>query len=102
LLLAVSGKLTRRPDLDRALLVARAGDQLVVTKLDRLGRSLDHRAAKVAAEAVSWNYTTVLNIAFLLLAAALLVLFFRSGGAPMLKIMGGSPDGHEHGGAVAS
>jgi hypothetical protein len=102
LLLAVSGKLTRRPDLDRALLVARAGDQLVVTKLDRLGRSLDHRVAKVAAEAVSWNYTTVLNIAFLLLAAALLVLFFRSGGAPMLKMMGGSPDGHEHGGAVAS
>ena len=27
---------------DRALLVARAGDQLVVTKLDRLGRSLEH------------------------------------------------------------
>jgi DNA invertase Pin-like site-specific DNA recombinase len=38
-----SGKLARRPDLDRALLVARAGDQLVVTKLDRLGRSLEHR-----------------------------------------------------------
>jgi len=37
-----SGKLARRPGLDRALLVARAGDQLVVTKLDRLGRSLEH------------------------------------------------------------
>jgi DNA invertase Pin-like site-specific DNA recombinase len=37
-----SGKLERRPELDRALLVARAGDQLVVTKLDRLGRSLAH------------------------------------------------------------
>jgi DNA invertase Pin-like site-specific DNA recombinase len=37
-----SGKLARRPELDRALLVARAGDQLVVTKLDRLGRSLEH------------------------------------------------------------
>ncbi len=36
-----SGKLARRPELDRALLVARAGDQLVVTKLDRLGRSLE-------------------------------------------------------------
>ena len=32
----------RRPELDRALLVARAGDQLVVTKLDWLGRSLEH------------------------------------------------------------
>jgi DNA invertase Pin-like site-specific DNA recombinase len=38
-----SGKLARRPELDRALLSAnRAGDQLVVTKLDRLGRSLEH------------------------------------------------------------
>jgi DNA invertase Pin-like site-specific DNA recombinase len=35
-----SGKLARRPELDKALLVAREGDQLVVTKLDRLGRSL--------------------------------------------------------------
>jgi DNA invertase Pin-like site-specific DNA recombinase len=37
-----SGKLARRPGLDQALLVARRGDQLVVTKLDRLGRSLEH------------------------------------------------------------
>jgi DNA invertase Pin-like site-specific DNA recombinase len=36
------GKLARRPELDRALLVTRTGDQLVVTKLDRLGRSLEH------------------------------------------------------------
>jgi len=38
-----SGKLTRRPELDDALLSAnRKGDQLVITKLDRLGRSLEH------------------------------------------------------------
>ena len=38
-----SGKLARRPELDKALLSAnRSGDQLVVTKLDRLGRSLEH------------------------------------------------------------
>ncbi len=38
-----SGKLARRPELDKALMVARRpGDQLVITKLDRLGRSLDH------------------------------------------------------------
>ena len=36
----VSGKLARRPELDKALLVLREGDQLAVTKLDRLGRSL--------------------------------------------------------------
>lgn len=40
-----SGKLARRPELDKALLSAsRAGDQLVVTKLDRLGRSLENLA----------------------------------------------------------
>jgi DNA invertase Pin-like site-specific DNA recombinase len=38
-----SGKLARRPELDKALLSAnRAGDQLAITKLDRLGRSLEH------------------------------------------------------------
>jgi DNA invertase Pin-like site-specific DNA recombinase len=38
-----SGKLARRPELDKALLSAnRTGDQLVITKLDRLGRSLEH------------------------------------------------------------
>ncbi len=40
-----SGKLASRPELDKALLVAREGDQLVVTKLDRLGRSLEHLIA---------------------------------------------------------
>lgn len=39
----ISGKLASRPELDRALLCAnRAEDQLVITKLDRLGRSLKH------------------------------------------------------------
>jgi len=54
------------------------------------------RAAKVAEHAIQWNYTTVLNIIFLLVAAALLVRFFRTGSGPMLTTMGGSPDGHEH------
>jgi DNA invertase Pin-like site-specific DNA recombinase len=41
----VSGKLARRPELDKVLLVLREGDQLAVTKLDRLGRSLAHLIA---------------------------------------------------------
>jgi DNA invertase Pin-like site-specific DNA recombinase len=41
----VSGKLARRPELDKALLVLREGDQLAVTKLDRLGRFLAHLIA---------------------------------------------------------
>ena len=58
------------------------------------------RNAMVMEEGVSWNYTTWLNIAFLILAAALVIRFLRSGGIPMLAMMGGSPDtdyaGHEH------
>jgi uncharacterized membrane protein YraQ (UPF0718 family) len=59
-----------------------------------LGLIPAERAAKITDSGVQWNYTTVLNIVFLLLAAALLVRFFRSGGGPMLKMMGGSPESH--------
>jgi hypothetical protein len=44
---------------------------------------------------ITWNYTTVLNIIFLPAAPALLVRLVRSGSAPMLKMMGGSPAEHE-------
>ena len=36
----LSGKLASRPELDKALVALRDGDHLVITKLDRLGRSL--------------------------------------------------------------
>ncbi|POX48942.1 permease [Streptomyces sp. Ru72] len=62
-----------------------------------LGLIPDQADAKVPMEGVSWNYTTWLNIAFLLLAAVLLVRFWRTGGMAMLRLMGGSPDtGHDH------
>jgi len=57
------------------------------------------RNAMVMEEGISWNYTTWLNIAFLILAVVLLVRFFRSGGRDMLAMMGGSPDAmaeHDH------
>jgi uncharacterized membrane protein YraQ (UPF0718 family) len=60
-----------------------------------LGLVPSERTAKVAEVAIQWNYTTVLNIIFLLLAAALLVRFFRTGGPAMLRMMGGAPDEHE-------
>jgi DNA invertase Pin-like site-specific DNA recombinase len=37
-----SGKLARRPEWDRCREQLRSGDTLVVTKLDRMGRSLRH------------------------------------------------------------
>jgi hypothetical protein len=54
----------------------------------------EHRNAKVIEPHISWNYTTWLNLAFLLLAAVLAVRFLTSGGLPMLRMMGGRPDEH--------
>ncbi|MGW4731894.1 permease [Streptomyces shenzhenensis] len=60
-----------------------------------LGLIPDQTAAKVPMEGVRWNYTTWLNIVFLVLAAVLLVRFLRTGGPAMLRMMGGSPEtGH--------
>jgi uncharacterized membrane protein YraQ (UPF0718 family) len=57
-----------------------------------LGLIPDPADATIPTEGVSWNYTTYLNILFLLLAAALVVRFLRTGGRGMLRMMGGSPD----------
>jgi hypothetical protein len=59
------------------------------------------RDAMVMDAGITWNYTTWLNIAFLALAAVLVVRFLRTGGLPMLRMMKGSPDsphgdGHAH------
>ena len=56
-----------------------------------LGLVPAERNATVLEAGISWNYTTVLNIVFLLLAAVLVVRFVRTGGLPMLRMMGGSP-----------
>jgi uncharacterized membrane protein YraQ (UPF0718 family) len=56
-----------------------------------LGLVPDRASAKIPDSGVSWDYTTWLNIAFLLLAAALIVRFARTGGGMMLKMMGGAP-----------
>jgi uncharacterized membrane protein YraQ (UPF0718 family) len=55
------------------------------------------RNAMVMDAGISWNYTTWLNIAFLALAVVLVVRFVRTGGIPMLRMMGGSaPDDGGH------
>jgi uncharacterized membrane protein YraQ (UPF0718 family) len=61
-----------------------------------LGLIPTQRHARIAETAITWNYTTILNVIFLLLTAALLVRFFRTGAGPMLKMMGGSPTQPEH------
>jgi uncharacterized protein len=53
-----------------------------------LGIERHARDAKVEMASVSWNYTTYLNVVFLLLAAALLWRYFRRGGGwEMLRLM---------------
>ncbi|MFB9838764.1 permease [Actinoallomurus acaciae] len=61
----------------------------------------EKRHAAVMAAHVSWNYTTWLNIAFLAITAILIARFIRTGGVPMLTMMGGEPEkdetAHHHG-----
>jgi uncharacterized membrane protein YraQ (UPF0718 family) len=45
------------------------------------------RSAQIVEMSISFNYTTVLNIIFLVIAALLLVRFFRTGGPKMLAHM---------------
>jgi uncharacterized membrane protein YraQ (UPF0718 family) len=52
-----------------------------------LGLIPSQRSAQVVETSISFNYTTVLNIIFLALAAALLVRFFKTGGPKMLAHM---------------
>jgi len=52
------------------------------------------RHAKIVETAIQWNYTTILNIIFLILAAMLIIRFFRTGGTKMLKMMNEVPSEH--------
>jgi uncharacterized protein len=65
---------------------------LVELLFGALGLIPHQRNAMDMHSGVSWNYTTWLNIAFLVVAAALLARFLTSGGLRMLKMMGGDPD----------
>jgi uncharacterized protein len=57
-----------------------------------LGLVPGRATAKIPDSGVTLDYTTWLNIVFLILAAILLVRFFRTGGVMMLRTMGGSPE----------
>jgi hypothetical protein len=72
-------------------LVMVAAGYVVELVFTPLGLVPETRHATTTTEVVSWNYTTYLNIGFLAVAAALVVRFVRSGGLPMLRMMGGEP-----------
>jgi uncharacterized membrane protein YraQ (UPF0718 family) len=49
------------------------------------------RNAKVIEAGITFNYTTVLNIVFLVIAGVLVARFLRTGGPAMLRMMGNPP-----------
>ncbi|TDW72216.1 hypothetical protein EDF51_104281 [Curtobacterium sp. PhB25] len=61
-----------------------------------------NRHLTIVTTSISWNYTTWLNIVFLLVAAFLLVVFTRSGSWPMLRMMSDHPDTHDQANAKHS
>ena len=67
---------------------AMVGAALVVeVAFQAAGLVPEERNAKIVEASVTWNYTTVLNIIFLALAALLVWRFVRTGGLPMLRMM---------------
>jgi uncharacterized membrane protein YraQ (UPF0718 family) len=68
--------------------VAMAAAGLIVELLFRLfGLVPDERNARVVEASIQLNYTTVLNVVFLALAAVLVWRFLKTGGPEMLKEM---------------
>ena len=54
------------------------------------------RDVSILTETITFNYTTVLNIIFVAISAVLVLVFFKSGGPEMMKMM--NEGGHDHGG----
>lgn len=63
-----------------------------------LGLIPTDRNIAVITEGPQWNYTSVLNIVLLTIAAALVIRFLRTGGPAMLRMMGMPEEmaGHDH------
>jgi uncharacterized protein len=77
---------------------AMAGAALIVELIfGAVGLVPEQRHARVVEASISWNYTTWLNIAFLVLAGLLVWRFLRTGGPGMLRMMNRpAAMGHSH------
>jgi uncharacterized protein len=60
---------------------------LVEFLFEVLGLIPSHRSARIVEMSISFNYTSVLNIIFLVIAALLVVRFFKTGGLKMMAHM---------------
>lgn len=71
---------------------AMAGAALIVEAIfGALGLVPAQHNARVVEASISWNYTTWLNIAFLVFGAVLIWRFLRTGGPAMLRMMNRPP-----------
>jgi uncharacterized membrane protein YraQ (UPF0718 family) len=61
-----------------------------------LGIIPQNRNVVAITEGMQWNYTSVLNLIFLVIAAVLVIRFLRTGGPTMLKMMNRPEQGTEH------
>jgi hypothetical protein len=77
--------------------VSMAAAALIVEFLfGALGLIPQQRRAQVVEASISWNYTTWLNIGFLILAGVLVWRFLRTGGPEMLQMMNRPSPEHAH------
>src|SRR5713226_4096829 len=76
-----------------------AAGYVVEFLFDALGIIPQNRNVAAITEGMQWNYTSILNIIFLILAAVFVIRFIRTGGLPMLRMMNTSEHEmhHEHG-----
>src|SRR3979490_3331025 len=78
--------------------VAMAGAALAVEAVFAvLGLIPKQLEARVIEASIAWNYTTWLNIVFLVVAALLVWRFLKTGGPGMLRMMNRPMHGHAHG-----
>ena len=74
---------------------AMAGAALAVEFLfQALGLVPAQRSARIIEASITFNYTTVLNILFMIVATLLVVRFFKTGGPEMLRMMD-NPSEHD-------
>ena len=64
-----------------------AAGYIVEFLFEALGIVPQNRNIVAITEGIQWNYTTILNILFLILAAVMVIRFIRTGGIPMLRMM---------------
>lgn len=64
-----------------------AAGYVVEFLFEAIGIIPTNRNIVAITEGVQWNYTSILNILFLILAAILVIRFIRTGGLPMLRMM---------------